>query len=150
MLAVEVRQVKNDDDRGAGGKAKSGRARMAGLSKKEKRVLGQSAANSRWEKIPDGATVHEPEAWGDLPIVGHKIPCAVLVIEGEVVRVVSERGLIKSFGGKRGGSHWRRMNEDGASQDTMNLPAIISARNLRQFISDDLREALEHRYPFKI
>ena len=57
--------------------------------------------------------VHEPEAWGDLPIVGHKIPCAVITIAGEVIRIVSERGLMKSFGGRRGaGSHWHRVKED--------------------------------------
>jgi hypothetical protein len=72
------------------------------------------------------------------------------VLEGEVVRVVSERGLIKSFGGKRGGSHWRRMNQEGATQDAVNLPAIISAHNLRPFISRELLDGLNQRYPFKI
>ncbi|HET7108281.1 MAG TPA: P63C domain-containing protein [Candidatus Acidoferrum sp.] len=138
--------MKNSDD-GASGKVRSGRARMASLSPEEKREFSRRGASSRWEPVAPNQVIHEPEAWGELPIGGHSVPCAVLMIEGEVIRVVSDRGLIKSFGGKRGGSHWLRTKQDAS---IANLPAIISAPNLREFISGELREGLNKRYPYKV
>ncbi len=138
--------MKNSDD-GASGKVRSGRARMASLSPEEKREFSKRGAASRWETVAPNQIIYEPEAWGELPIGGHSVPCAVLVIEGEVIRVVSDRGLIKSFGGKRGGSHWLRTKQDAS---IANLPAIISAPNLREFISEELREGLNKRYPYKV
>jgi hypothetical protein len=72
---------------------------------------------------------------GVLKIGDLEIPCAVLE---EGTRVVSERGITKALGGKRGGSHWRRMKEGGAD-----LPVFLSANNLRPFIDNDLGLALK-------
>jgi hypothetical protein len=58
------------------------------------------------------------------------------VIDGGV-RLLSERAVTKALGGKRGGSHWKRLKEGGA-----NLPVYLSAANLRPFISSDLELAL--------
>ena len=69
------------------------------------------------------------------------------MIDGEPIRVVSERELVKSLGGKRGGSHWLRARE---SEEAANLPPVLSASNLRDFISDELREGLSTRYPYKV
>ena len=135
-----------NEEVGASGRVRSGKARMFELTSDEKKALGKRAASERW-KVPEGAIVHDPEAWGDLPIIGHSVPCAVLLIQGDVIRVVSERGLIKSFGGKRGGSHWLRTKGDA---DAAGLPPILSAANLREFISSDLLEGLETRYFYKI
>lgn len=132
---------------GANGKVRSGKARMAALSAEERRELARKGAASRWAAIGPNDVVHEAEAWGDLPIVGHSVPCAVLVVNGEIVRVVSERGLIKSLGGKRGGSHWRRTRADA---EAVNLPPIISATNLRRFITPELRDGLERRFFYRI
>jgi hypothetical protein len=131
----------------ADGRRRSGRARMAILSPEERRELGKRGAAKRWAVAGQNETVYEPEAWGALPIVGHNVPCAVLTVDGEVIRVVSERGLIKSLGGKRGGSHWRRTQQD---TDAANLPVILSANNLRECISDELQEGLSKRYLYKI
>ncbi len=133
--------------RGASGKAKSGRARMARLTADERRELGKMAASKRWSVGGRPSEVYEPEAWGDLGIVGHTIPCAVIVVEGEVIRLVSERELVKSLGGKRGGSHWLRVREDSS---IANLPPVLSAPNLRQCISPELLEGLNTRYRYKI
>lgn len=72
---------------------------------------------------------------GELPIA--EIPCAVLE---DGTRVLSERGVTKALGGRRGGSHWRRRraSSDGADQ----LPVFISAGNLASFIPDTLAMAL--------
>lgn len=64
-----------------------------------------------------------------------QIPCAVLE---DGTRVLSERGVTKALGGKRGGSHWKRRREGGAD-----LPVFISANNLRPFIDKDLEVALK-------
>jgi hypothetical protein len=119
---------------------------MSALSDQQKEDLGKKAASNRWN-APEGAVVYEPEAWGDLPIVGHEVPCAVLMVQGEVIRVVSERGLIKSLGGKRGGSHWLRAKGD---VEASTLPPIISATNLRDSISEELLDGLKTRYYYKI
>lgn len=155
MICLQSRRLLLDKDdskgtSGTDGKARSGKARMAGLSRKQKLELARAGAASRWEIVAPGETLYEAEAWGTLPIVGHEVPCAVLVIEGEVIRVVSERGLIKSFGGKRGGSHWRRMKQEEEDSDASHLPLIISASNLRDFVSDELSEALSTRYPYRV
>lgn len=130
------------NDGGTSGKTRSGKARMAKLTPEQRIELGKKAAEKRWSN-----KVFEPEAWGDLPIVGHTIPCAVIVNEGEVIRLVSDRELVKSLGGKRGGSHWRRVQQDS---DLANLPPILSAANLRPFISDELLDGLNTRYFYRI
>ena len=129
------------------GRSRSGKARMSKLTPDERKELGKKAASKRWASSGNSEHVYESEAWGDLPIVGHKIPCAVLVVEGEVIRVISERELVKSLGGKRGGSHWLRTKEDSS---LANLPPVLSAVNLREFISDELTDGLNNRYLYKI
>lgn len=133
---------------GASGRRRSGKARMSKMSNEERRELGKRGAAKRWA-IQKNRTdrVYEPEAWGDLPIIGHTVPCAVISVQGEVVRLVSERELVKSLGGKRGGSHWLRARADA---DAANLPPILSASNLRPFINAELRDGLATRYPYKV
>jgi hypothetical protein len=135
-------------DGGNSGRTRSGKARMSKLSPEERKEMAKAAAANRWSVARDqNATVYEPEAWGDLPIVGHSVPAAVLVVQGEVIRVVSERELVKSLGGKRGGSHWLRTKEDAS---IANIPPILSAANLRELISEELLEGLNTRYLYKI
>jgi hypothetical protein len=55
------------------------------------------------------------------------------------IRVISERAVTKALGGKRGGSHWRRMKEN---PDGAKLPVYLSANNLNPFIDSDLMAAL--------
>jgi hypothetical protein len=119
---------------------------MAKLTPSGRNKLAKTGAEARWAAIRNNP-VHEPEAVGDLPIVGHTIPCAVIVVEGEVIRLVSERELVKSLGGKRGGSHWLRAREDAA---VANLPPILSAANLRDYISEELWGGLNTRYYYRV
>ncbi len=79
-------------------------------------------------KGPPRAICEAPLKIGDL-----EIPCAVL--EGGV-RVISERGVAKGLGVKRGGSHWVRK---GAGAE---MPVYLSASNLKPFIDSDLELAL--------
>ncbi len=133
---------------GTNGRKRSGAARMSKMTPEERSEFGKQAAAKRWAIQNNRKDeIHEPEAWGDLPIIGHTVPCAVIMVEGEVIRLVSERHLVKSLGGKRGGSHWLRAREDA---DAANLPPILSATNLRPYISNELREGLSTRYLYRV
>lgn len=70
---------------------------------------------------------------GILPVGELQIHCAVLK---DGTRVISERGISKALGTKRGGSHWRRKKEGE------NLPVYISAGNLEPFLDTELRAQL--------
>lgn len=97
----------------------------------------------------EGEEIYEAFHSADLEIADELVPCAVLMVNGEAIRVVSERGLVKSFGGKRGGAHWRRLKQESENPDAADLPIIISAHNLRPYISADLLEILKTRYPYR-
>jgi hypothetical protein len=80
---------------------------------------------------------------GEIKIGDFVLPCAVLE---DHTRVISERGMTKALGGKRGGSHWRRMKEN---PDGAYLPVYVSANNLKQFIEKELAVALSEPLIFK-
>lgn len=111
------------------GKVRGGLARKDSLSPEKRREIAQNAANSRWSSDLSVATHESHIKLGDL-----EVECAVLEDER---RVISERAMTRAFGGKRGGSHWKRIKQDGA-----NLPVYMSAKNYFPFIDNDLSEAL--------
>lgn len=114
------------------GAAKGGRARAKALTPEERREIARYAAEKRWGK--SASDVPKATHSGLLPI--GEIPCAVL---DDGTRVLSERGVTKALGGKRGGAHWRRMRK---SEDGAHLPVYLSANNLRPFIDMELAVAL--------
>lgn len=71
-----------------------------------------------------------------LRIENLEIPCYVLE---DGTRVVSERSVTKALGGKRGGSHWKRIREN---PDGAYFPVYLSANNLKPYINNDLALAL--------
>jgi hypothetical protein len=91
----------------------------------------------RWGKgeatddIPREKYSRNPVVIGD-----HVLPCAVL---STGMRVLSQRGVTASLGGKRGGSHWRRAKTFGEDEY---LPVFLSANNLAPHISPELKLAL--------
>jgi len=107
-----------------------GKARDKALSDEQKSEIAKKAAAARWG-LPKATHEDRPIKIGDI-----EIPCAVL--EGGI-RVISERAVTKALGGKRGGSHWRRMKEN---PDGAKLPVYLSANNLKPFIDSDLMMAL--------
>lgn len=72
---------------------------------------------------------------GKISIENVELDCAVLE-NGK--RVFSERAVTKALGGKRGGAHWRRKKEQGAST----LPVYLSAKNLIGFVDAELKTIL--------
>jgi hypothetical protein len=80
---------------------------------------------------------------GDIKIGDVLLPCAVLE---DGTRVISERGVTKALGGKRGGSHWRRMKE---TPDGAYLPVYLSAGNIKSCIDAELMTALNSPIIYK-
>lgn len=80
--------------------------------------------------------IRKASHYGELTLGKLSIPCAVLE---DGTRVLSERGVTKSLGGKRGGAHWRRKKAEGGGA---NLPVYLSAANLTPFIDKELQAAL--------
>jgi hypothetical protein len=114
------------------GKAVGARARADKLTPEQRSEIARQAAEARWS---GNANVLRATHIGELKIGDAVIPCAVLE---DGTRVVSERGLIKSFGGKRGGSYWRRKKE---SADGAYLPPVVTAKNLKPFVDEVLGTA---------
>lgn len=125
------------------GRVRSGKARMEKLSPEERTELARKGAASRWQGAEQ---VIDTDYGGTIKIGDTEIPVAVLP---NGVRLVAERGLVKAFGGKRGGSHWRRLRTD---PDGANLPLVISAHNLRQFVDakPELKQGLNERYLYRV
>jgi len=114
-----------------------GKARAENLSAEERKAIATVAAEVRWAKqgkTPIPIATHV----GEIPIGNSPIPAAVLE---DGTRVLSERGVSKALGSKRGGSHWERKRK-AAEEGGAELPVYISANNLRPFIPYDLALAL--------
>lgn len=116
-------------------KKKGGDARSKALTSERKSEIAKDAAKARWED--DSAEIAKNA--GILRLGDIEIPCAVLE---DGTRVLSERAITKALGGKRGGSHWRRLKEN---PDGANLPVFLSANNYKPFINKDLSDALGRR-----
>lgn len=115
-----------------------GLARADQLTDAERKRIAKKAAEARWNVDAEVAL-----RAGKLPIGDLVIPCAVLK---DGTRVLSERAITKAFGGKRGGSHWKRMKEN---PDGANLPVFLSAKNIYPFIAKDLLDGLGRRRLYK-
>ncbi len=74
---------------------------------------------------------------GKLDLGGYQISCAVL---DNGKRVLVERSMADALGRKGGGAYWRRKKkgEGGAL-----LPEYVSARYLKEFVNNELKEKLE-------
>jgi hypothetical protein len=122
-----------------------GEARKKALTPEQRSEMSRNAAEARWAMAPiDPNKPRVPKAThesNDLKLGDMVIPCAVLE---NGTRVLSERGVTKALGGKRGGAHWRRIKEGGA-----NLPVYLSADNFKPFISNGLQVALMNPILYK-
>jgi hypothetical protein len=105
--------------------SKGGFARAEVLSPEQRASIAKNAALKRWEgKGP--TALHE----GDLTLAGIKLSCAVLDT-GQ--RVLSQSAFMRALDRARqakGRTHYK---------GDVELPAFLTAQNLRPFISDDLK-----------
>ncbi|MFH1600302.1 MAG: P63C domain-containing protein [Pseudomonadota bacterium] len=105
-------------------RAIGGRARAAALSDEQKAAIARKAADARWNSELPKAT-HE----GSMHIGGVEIPCAVLE-DGR--RLITQSGFMRALGRARqakGREHY---------EGDVNLPAFLTAKNLKPYISKEL------------
>ncbi len=116
------------------GKAKGARARADSLSPEERRAIAKKAARARWDG-PKLKATHE----GAITLGGIKISCAVLS-DGQ--RVLTQSTFMRALGRSRQAKGRKYYDGD------VNLPAFLTAKNLRPFIPKEL-EVTSSQIEFK-
>lgn len=116
------------------GKAKGGLARAKALSSDQLKEIATKGGTARWSN-----DVEIAKSFGEIQIADTSIPCAVLE---DGTRMLSERAITKAFGGKRGGSHWKRLK---TMAESAYLPVFLSAGNIKPFINQELEDGLARR-----
>jgi hypothetical protein len=116
------------------GRAKGGVARAQKLSAEQRSEIARKAAKGRWEGPMLKAT-HE----GIIRLGGVEIACAVLS-NGQ--RVLTQSSFMKALGRSRQAKGRQYYNGD------VNLPAFLTAKNLKPFISKEL-EVTSSQIEFK-
>lgn len=104
--------------------AKGGRVRAKRLSPEQRSEIARNAARAKWDQTLPEAT-HE----GDLKIGDTVIPCAVLA-DGR--RVLTQSGFMQAIGRARQAKGREYYDGD------VNMPAFLTAKNLKPFIPKDL------------
>ena len=105
-------------------RSRGGLARKEKLTPEQRSEIARNAARAKWDsKLPQA--LHE----GVLPIGDATIPCAVLE-DGR--RVLTQSGFMKALGRARQAKG--RQYYDG----DVNLPAFLTAKNLKPFITKEL------------
>jgi hypothetical protein len=108
-------------------KAIGGLARAASLNPEERKAIASKAAKARWEGTSDSLpqATHE----GVVKIGEAEIPCAVL---NDGRRLITQSGFMVALGRARQAKG--RQHYDG----DVNMPAFLTAKNLKPFIHSDL------------
>jgi len=101
-----------------------GEARRELLSPGQRAKIAKKAAEARW-----GLPVSHFE--GTIHLGTAEIPCAVVEIGGEMVRIINSRGFMTALGRPWKGTYKRTEK-----------PNFIEAKNLDPFITDELRDTL--------
>jgi hypothetical protein len=120
------------DETGFGSKEAAslgGKARAKALSNEEKSESGRIAAEARWEKEGKLKPIPRATHEGILTIGNMEIPCAVLE---NGTRVLTQSGAMIALGRARQAKG--RQYYDG----DVNLPAFLTAKNLKPFIPQGL------------
>src|SRR5262249_31621766 len=105
--------------------AKGGRARAKAMTPEQRSEQARRAVETRWSQKLTKAT-HE----GVLSIGGADIPCAVLE---NGMRVLTQSGFMLALGRARQAKGREYYDGD------VNLPAFLTAKNLKPFVTDDLK-----------
>jgi hypothetical protein len=115
------------------GASKGGKARAKALSPERRQEIARKAVQTRWEKAKAAEGPVAPRAMhtGVLKIGDTELPCAVLE---DGTRVFNQSEFLNALGrskkpaGRRGG-------------EDEQLPAFLVAKNLKPFISEELKES---------
>ncbi|MCK2097544.1 P63C domain-containing protein [Thauera aromatica] len=107
------------------GRAIGGKARMAKLTPEERKAVASKAAKAKAEASRLPQATHE----GMISIGDVEIPCAVLP-DGR--RLLTQSGVMQALG------RARQAKGRGYYEADVNLPAFLTAKNLKPFINNDL------------
>src|SRR5260370_4001412 len=110
--------------------AKGGRAGAEKLSSDELSEIGKKGAQARWEKAGKSKEIPKASDEGILLIGTAEIPCAVLDTR---VRLLTQSGFMIALGRGRQAKGRQYYDSD------VNLPAFLTAKNLKPFITNDLK-----------
>ncbi len=110
--------------------AKGGKARAEKLSSDELSEIGKKGAQARWEKAGKSKAIPKATHEGILLIGTAEIPCAVLDTR---VRLLTQSGFMIALGRARQAKGRQYYDSD------VNLPAFLTAKNLKPFITNDLK-----------
>lgn len=111
--------------------SKGGKSRAESLSPEQRKQIASEAAKARWDqesKLPRATHV------GTLTIGDAEIACAVLE-DGR--RVLTQEGFLDAIGRARKA----KGGQGAASGEVDKLPAFLAAKNLNQFISNELLQS---------
>ncbi|HEV7268172.1 MAG TPA: P63C domain-containing protein [Falsiroseomonas sp.] len=128
-------------DRKVPGRARSGLARAAKLTRERRSAIASDAATKRWEeqraRLADRDTPRVLEGFSDVVDVGGmKIPCAVIEGPNGIQRVLSENGITNALLGSRSGASKRKK---GAMEDLgAPVPLFVAPKQLFPFIDKEL------------
>jgi len=106
-----------------------GKARAQSLGPADRKAIAQGAAEARWEKAGKLKLIPKATHEGILTIGDIEIPCAVLE-DGR--RVLTQSGVMVALGRARQAKGRQYYDAD------VNLPAFLTAKNLKPFIPADL------------
>ena len=124
-----------DDEQGATGKARGGRARADALTQERRTEIATRAADARWKAPVHQATHGSPDH--PLRIGDIEIPCYVL---GDGRRVLHQRGLVTALGMSRGGS-----SRGGGDR----LAHFVAQKTLEPFVDKHLVEVTADPIKFR-
>jgi len=110
--------------------SKGGKARAKKLSKGDRSQIAKTAAQARWTKEGKLRPIPKATHEGTLVIGETEIPCAVLE-DGR--RLITQSGMMVALGRAR-----QAKGRDYYDGD-VNLPAFLTAKNLKPFIPEDLQ-----------
>jgi hypothetical protein len=111
--------------------SQGGKARAEALSPEDRTDIARHAAETRWLALKERVTPRATHT-GELAIGSVSLPCAVLE---DGTRVLTLTGILKAIG--------RTGESTGSDPQTFNLPVFLRAKNLKPFISDELRSTSE-------
>ena len=104
--------------------SKGGKARAGSLNADEREQIARKAAQARWTKgLPEAMYV------GEIEVGDAKLGCAVLE---NSERVLTQSDMMRALG------RARQAKGRGFYDADVNLPAFLTAKNLKPFVSDDL------------
>ena len=108
--------------------SQGGKARAASLSPQERSEIARTAVEARWAKAGK-SMIPKATNEGVLTIGDMEIPCAVL---DDKRRVLTQSGFMLALGRARQAKGRQYYKGD------VNLPAFLTAQNLKPFISKEL------------